>query len=80
MSKKTKGWTDEHGWYHDPDVPGVSIYFYLAQGNKCERCWKVLREVGTHSKYKDLCMRCVDAVEWLITLSDDEKREMGYKR
>jgi len=77
---KGKGYFDEHGWYHDPNVPGVSIYVYLAPGNKCERCWKVLREVGTHSKYKDLCMRCVAAVEWLNTLSDDEKRKMGYKR
>ncbi|MEK7244825.1 MAG: isoleucine--tRNA ligase, partial [Pseudomonadota bacterium] len=28
------------------EVPGVVVGFQLAQGSKCERCWKVLPEVG----------------------------------
>ena len=34
----------------------------LAPGRKCDRCWKVLTEVGTHAAHPTLCLRCVDAV------------------
>jgi isoleucyl-tRNA synthetase len=37
----------------------------LAQGEKCERCWQVLTEVGTHQHHPTLCDRCTDAVEQL---------------
>jgi isoleucyl-tRNA synthetase len=33
----------------------------LAAGAKCERCWRVLEEVGTQS-HPTLCIRCCDAV------------------
>ena len=45
------------------DVPGVRVAPGMAEGNKCERCWKVLPEVGTVSGYDDLCNRCADAVD-----------------
>ncbi len=35
----------------------------LAEGTKCERCWKVLPEVGSDPKHPTLCLRCCDAVE-----------------
>jgi isoleucyl-tRNA synthetase len=35
----------------------------VAPGTKCERCWKVLPEVGRHAAHPGLCARCVDAVE-----------------
>jgi isoleucyl-tRNA synthetase len=35
----------------------------VAPGAKCERCWKVLPEVGRHEAHPGLCARCVDAVE-----------------
>ncbi|MDR3505801.1 MAG: isoleucine--tRNA ligase [Acidocella sp.] len=34
-----------------------------AQGQKCERCWKVLPEVGSNAKHPTLCRRCCDAVD-----------------
>ena len=34
-----------------------------AQGQKCERCWKVLPEVGGNPRHPTLCRRCCDAVE-----------------
>ncbi|MBB5372082.1 isoleucine--tRNA ligase [Acidocella aromatica] len=34
-----------------------------AQGQKCERCWKVLPEVGSIAKHPTLCRRCCDAVD-----------------
>ncbi len=34
----------------------------LAQGHKCERCWKVLPEVGEDAAHPALCRRCRAAV------------------
>jgi isoleucyl-tRNA synthetase len=44
------------------DVDGVAVVSGLAQGAKCERCWRVLPEVGTDSGATDLCRRCAEAV------------------
>jgi isoleucyl-tRNA synthetase len=40
-----------------PEVPGVGVVFERAIGQKCERCWKVLPDVGTH-KHPHTCARC----------------------
>jgi len=40
-----------------------NIKIECAPGTKCERCWKVLEEVGFCSDHKDLCFRCVGVVE-----------------
>ena len=45
-----------------PDVAGVGVTSGLATGSKCERCWKVLPEVGTVAGHDGLCRRCADAV------------------
>jgi isoleucyl-tRNA synthetase len=45
------------------DVPGVAVMPQLAGGTKCQRCWRVLDEVGTHDAHPDICNRCIDAVE-----------------
>jgi isoleucyl-tRNA synthetase len=45
-----------------PDVPGVGTRITLAAGDKCQRCWKVLPEVGQDAAHPDLCRRCADAV------------------
>ncbi|HET9149265.1 MAG TPA: isoleucine--tRNA ligase [Alphaproteobacteria bacterium] len=45
------------------DVPGVAVVFARAQGAKCQRCWKVLEEVGKNPAHPDICNRCADAVE-----------------
>jgi isoleucyl-tRNA synthetase len=34
-----------------------------ASGDKCVRCWRVLREVGSNASHPGLCLRCSDAVE-----------------
>jgi isoleucyl-tRNA synthetase len=39
------------------DVPDVAVLFQAAPGTKCERCWKVLPDVGTH-KHLGVCERC----------------------
>lgn len=40
------------------DVPGIGVQVFLAEGEKCARCWKVLPEVQGH----DLCGRCAQVV------------------
>ncbi|WP_127105542.1 isoleucine--tRNA ligase [Pararhodobacter zhoushanensis] len=39
------------------DVPGVGVVFHHAEGQKCQRCWKILPDVGTH-KHPGTCARC----------------------
>ncbi|MBC7953932.1 MAG: isoleucine--tRNA ligase [Rhodospirillaceae bacterium] len=43
------------------DVDGVGVLPRLAEGDKCQRCWKVLNEVGSHA-HEGVCGRCSDAV------------------
>lgn len=43
------------------DVTGVAVSFAKAEGQKCERCWKILPEVGTHS-HAGVCGRCDQAL------------------
>ena len=43
-----------------PEVAGVGVVFEPAAGAKCERCWKILPDVGHHA-HPATCGRC-DAV------------------
>jgi isoleucyl-tRNA synthetase len=43
------------------DVAGVAVLPTGAEGEKCQRCWKVLNEVGKHG-HDGVCGRCSDAV------------------
>ena len=45
-----------------PDVAGIAVIADLAGGEKCERCWRVLPDVGKHADHPTLCGRCDDAV------------------
>ena len=47
------------------DVAGVGVAVALAPGRKCQRCWKVLPDVGVHDTAPDICGRCADAVQHL---------------
>jgi isoleucyl-tRNA synthetase len=55
--------TQTDGLFTLTDVAGVWTRFAAAGGTKCERCWKVLPDVGRHATHPTLCERCVDAVE-----------------
>ena len=44
-----------------PEVPGVGVVVVRAEGRKCERCWKILPDVGIHT-YADVCARCDTAL------------------
>jgi isoleucyl-tRNA synthetase len=45
-----------------PDVSGVGVVPKKAVGEKCERCWRVLPDVGSVSDVPGVCGRCADAV------------------
>ncbi|MBD3764856.1 MAG: isoleucine--tRNA ligase [Rhodobacterales bacterium] len=40
-----------------PEVPGVAVVFEPAEGQKCQRCWQILPDVGTH-RHPGTCARC----------------------
>jgi isoleucyl-tRNA synthetase len=40
-----------------PEVAGVGVVFAMAEGEKCQRCWKILPDVGTHA-HPGVCARC----------------------
>ncbi|SOB94563.1 isoleucine--tRNA ligase [Rhodobacter maris] len=44
-----------------PEVPGVAVVFETASGAKCERCWKILPDVGSHA-HAQTCKRCNDVL------------------
>jgi isoleucyl-tRNA synthetase len=41
----------------------VALDVALAPGAKCERCWRVLPEVGASAAHPTLCRRCEAVVE-----------------
>ncbi|MDG1863527.1 MAG: isoleucine--tRNA ligase [Yoonia sp.] len=43
------------------DVADVAVVFALADGEKCQRCWKILPDVGTHA-HAGVCGRCDEAL------------------
>jgi isoleucyl-tRNA synthetase len=47
------------------EVPSVGVVAGRAEGDKCQRCWRVLPEVGTAAAAADLCLRCADAIQSL---------------
>lgn len=47
------------------DLPGAGVLPTLAEGKKCQRCWKVLPDVGTHAGHDEVCGRCADVVDRL---------------
>jgi len=45
------------------EVSDVAVVVGPATGEKCERCWQVLEEVGSRTDHPTLCHRCADAVD-----------------
>ncbi|PRY79529.1 isoleucyl-tRNA synthetase [Yoonia maritima] len=39
------------------EVADVAVVFARAEGDKCQRCWKILPDVGTHT-HEGVCGRC----------------------
>ncbi|MDE9451157.1 isoleucine--tRNA ligase [Aliiroseovarius sp. Z3] len=44
-----------------PEIEGVGVVFEKASGDKCQRCWKILPDVGSHD-HAGTCQRCNKAL------------------
>ncbi|WP_170441451.1 isoleucine--tRNA ligase [Ruegeria arenilitoris] len=44
-----------------PEIEGVCVVFEKAEGAKCQRCWKILPDVGRHA-HPGVCGRCDTAL------------------
>lgn len=44
---------------------GTPLTIRVADGAKCERCWRVLEEVGTQPSHSSVCVRCAESVRAL---------------
>lgn len=44
-----------------PEIEGVGVVFEKAEGAKCQRCWKILPDVGRHA-HEGVCGRCDEAL------------------
>ncbi|KUF12207.1 isoleucine--tRNA ligase [Pseudoponticoccus marisrubri] len=44
-----------------PEIEGVGVVFEKAEGQKCQRCWKILPDVGQHA-HPATCKRCSAAL------------------
>ncbi len=44
-----------------PEIEGVAVIFEKAEGKKCQRCWKILPDVGLHA-HEGVCGRCNEAL------------------
>ena len=44
-----------------PEIEGVGVVFEKADGAKCQRCWKILPDVGRHA-HDGVCGRCNEAL------------------
>ncbi|WP_170326932.1 isoleucine--tRNA ligase [Ruegeria arenilitoris] len=44
-----------------PEIEGVAVVFEKAEGEKCQRCWKILPDVGRHA-HEGVCGRCDEAL------------------
>ncbi len=54
-----------HSAFRLDGVATVAVEFKTAEGNKCQRSWRILPEVGSHERYPDLSLRDAAAVlEW----------------
>ncbi len=45
------------------DVDGLWLSVSAAEGKKCERCWHVTEDVGSHETHPELCARCITNVD-----------------
>ncbi|SVD80680.1 uncharacterized protein METZ01_LOCUS433534, partial [marine metagenome] len=54
------------------DVAGVAVEPAVASGEKCERCYRVLEEIGANADHPHACNRCADAVEHFQPLPEAE--------
>jgi len=53
--------TAPEGAFKLDDVADIAVVFARADGEKCQRCWKILPDVGSHA-HAGVCGRCDEAL------------------
>ena len=53
-----------------PEVPEIGVVVNPAAGEKCERCWRVLPDVGADPALPGVCGRCADVVRTMRTAAE----------
>lgn len=43
-------------------LPGLKLQVLPAEGEKCERCWNFVTNVGANDQHPGICQRCADAL------------------
>jgi isoleucyl-tRNA synthetase len=52
------------GAYVHADLADIGVVVAPADGEKCQRCWKITPEVGSHkAPFDDICTRCYGVVQ-----------------
>ncbi len=60
-----------------PEVEGVGVVFEKAAGEKCQRCWKILPDVGGSHDHAGTCARCNDALADHLKAQETERPPGG---
>ena len=55
------GDTPEDAFTLEGGDQSIAVVFAKAAGGKCQRCWKILPDVGTHA-HPQTCQRCNNAL------------------
>jgi isoleucyl-tRNA synthetase len=45
------------------DAAAVMVRAEVASGAKCERCWRVVPDLGVDARWTSVCARCAEALE-----------------
>ena len=52
---------------------GIGVKYAPAIGKKCQRCWKVLPEVGIKTEFPTLCQRCINAITTMMNGNQEQE-------
>ncbi len=55
--------TPPEGAFTLSDVAEIGVVVGPASGARCERCWRVLPEIGQVAGHDDLCPRCAEVID-----------------
>ena len=57
--------------FHVEEISDVAVVPALAVGEKCERCYQILKDVGSIVTHPKACRRCADAAENYLPLDGE---------
>jgi isoleucyl-tRNA synthetase len=58
------------GAFHLPELDGIGVVPALADGEKCDRCWKIMPDVGSDPAAPEICGRCAIAVKHYLAAAE----------